>query len=169
MLFNFEDLKITDAPTLEENAKKIEKMIRTSKEYRSYLRYCKEDLQLRFSPTWRDIDFVDNHLSLEIHHIIKLYDLVMMVGLEMLSKLSSDEYLLSFDIAKEVINLHLNDMIPVTSLSITEHELLHARLMELDINSSLIHLGDYRKFLQIYKSYLTESELEFYKKFNKEV
>jgi len=51
MLNEFEDLKITSIETLEPVIKKIESMIRTSKEYRAYIGYCKQNIGLHFTQT----------------------------------------------------------------------------------------------------------------------
>jgi len=96
MLTEFEDLKITDVETLEHNIKKIENMIRTSKEYRSFLHYCKENQGLRFSQSCDNIDLVTNEISIEMHHhIINLYRIVAIVGTEMLLNLQSGKYILT--------------------------------------------------------------------------
>lgn len=169
MIYQFEDLKISTIAELEEQVKKIESMVRHSREYKAYVSYCKNTLQMRFSQTWKDIDFVENGLSLEIHHLITLYDLVMIIGTDMLCNLKPGEYLLSWDIAKEVVLAHLNDEIPVISLATTEHEMVHAKLLEVRTNNEMVHLGNYDKFLQKYHDLLTEDHKKMYKKFNVDV
>lgn len=163
MVYQFEDLKISSVAELEEQIKKIESMIRHSREYKAYVSYCKNVLQMRFSQTWKDIDFVENGLSLEIHHMITLYDLVMIIGTDLICNLQPGEYLLSWDIAKAVIEAHLNDEIPVVSLAVTEHEMIHAKLMKLNTSNEMIHLGNYDKFLQKYHDLLTDDQKDLYK------
>ena len=162
MIFTFEDCKIKTVSDLENHAKKIEEQIRRSKEYRCWLRYLKEDCQMRFSQTWNKIDFVDKKLTLEIHHLITLYDLVMIIGGDMIANLKDGEYFLSFDISKAVIEAHLDDLIPVVSLAKTEHELQHANLFKIDPKKAQIHLGNYKDFIDKYNDYLTEKDYKMY-------
>jgi len=165
MLTEFEDVKINTIETLEPVVKKIESMIRTSKEYRAYLHYTKDDLNMRFSQTWKNIDFIENKISMEVHHLIKLYDIVMMVGTDMVLNLSGTEYLMTWDIAKEVINLHLSDMLPVVCLAVTEHEMAHAGLLDITNDNAMVHLGNYNSFIYTYQNYLTSDEYDIYKKY----
>lgn len=163
MLNEFDNMKIYNMLDVEDASGNIEKLIRNSREYRAYLSYCKDSLNMRYSASYPNLDFVENNISLEIHHIIQLYDLVNIVGHELLSHLKVGEYILSYDIAKAVIMLHMNDMIPVMSLSITEHQLETEHILYFenmkypDDNSYMnkIHMGNFNEFLKVYGNYIS--------------
>lgn len=158
-------LKITSVDELTQNIKKIESMIRNSKEYRGYLSFIKEHLSIRNCAYFEKVDFVENNLDIQFHHLITLYDLVVLVGGNMLLNLGEDEYLLTFDIAKEVIKEHLEDNIPGVMLSKTVHELVHIGQYVIPPNSKEVHLGNYTNFITKYHKFLTEKEIDTIKYF----
>lgn len=159
-------LKITSPDDLTDNiVKKIESMIRNSKEYRGYLSFIKEYLSIRNCAFFEKIDFVDQELSIEFHHLITLYDLVTIVGCKMISELKEKEFLLTFDIAKEIIMEHLNDNIPGVMLSRTIHEMVHKGIYTIPKTSKEVHLGNYETFIRTYYEYLTEKDIKTIKTF----
>lgn len=159
-------LKIKSVDDLTSNLiKKIESMVRNSKEYRGYLAYIKEHLEIKNCAFFEDIDFVENELTLHFHHLITLYDLVIIVGCKMISELKGDEYLLTFDIAKKVIQEHLDDNIPGAMLSKTIHEMVHAGLKTIPKNSKEVHLGNYKNLINKYHFLLTQKDIDTIKNF----
>lgn len=160
MLKEYENLKITNIDDLFDSMKNIESMIRRSRSYRNVLRYLKEDCSLRYSLTFPNIDFVEEKLSYEMHHIITLGSLVILIGSKMISDLKKDEYLLEFDIAKKVIEYHLEDKVPLIMLSKTEHELVHTGEFTFTKEHPSIHLGKTQEFINEYKELLSDSEIK---------
>lgn len=159
-------LKISTPDDLTDNViKKIESMVRNSKEYRGYLSFIKEHLSIRNCAFFEQIDFVEKKLSIEFHHLITLYNLVTIVGCKMLTELKENEYLLTFDIAKAVIEEHINDNIPGVMLSETVHELVHSGLYQIPSNSKEVHLGNYEKFIRKYSVFLTDNDIKTIKYF----
>lgn len=159
-------LKISSPDDLTHNViKKIESMVRNSKEYRGFLAYVKECLSIRNCAFFEDIDFVDNELSLEFHHLITLHDLVILVAAKMILALKDDEYLLTFDIAKKVIEEHLNDNVPGVMLSRTIHEMVHAGLKQIPKDSKEVHLGNYKTLITNYYELLSDKEIQTIKDF----
>ena len=159
-------LKIASIDDLTGNLiKKIESMVRNSKEYRGYLSFIKEHLSIRNCAFFEDIDFVDKDLSLEFHHLITLYDLVVIIATKMILDLEDGDFLLTFDIAKAVIKEHLEDNIPGVMLSRTIHEMVHAGLKEIPKDSKEVHLGNYLNFISNYHELLTEKDINTIKNF----
>ena len=159
-------LKIASPDDLTNNViKKIESMVRNSKEYRGYLSYIKEHLSSRNCAFFEDIDFVENELSIEFHHLITLYDLVTIIASKMILDLKEGEYLLTFDIAKKVIEEHLEDNIPGVMLSRTIHEMVHAGLKTISKNSKEVHLGNYKNLIKNYYMLLTKKDIDTIKNF----
>lgn len=159
-------LKIATLDDLTDNViRKIESMVRNSKEYRGYLAYIKEYISIRNCAFFEDIDFVDSGLSIEFHHLICLYDIVVIVASQMLYELEDGDYLLTFDIAKQVIKEHLEDRIPGVMLSKTIHEMVHKQLKTIKKDSKEVHLGDYLGLIRLYHNFLTERDIETIKYF----
>lgn len=163
MIPMFNECVIRTVDDLLEKVDSIEKYVRHSKEYRFYLKYMKEELKLRSCNFFCNVDFVDNDLSLELHHIITLYDLCVLAGRKLLDKLKEGEFLTTFDVAKEVIMMHFNDWIPVVMLSKTIHEMVHANLYELKPHTPMINVGIYTSFVKAYGKYLLPDHYIKYK------
>lgn len=133
-------------------------MIRTSPEYKYYLKYIYEDLQIRncdFFKEW-EVEEVD----MEFHHILFLADLVILQGTLMLCNLKEGEFLTTFDIAKEVILLHFEDLVPGIILSTTIHQAFHAGLYTLNKDSKSLNLGNYKEFVKRFGKFLTEKDID---------
>lgn len=160
MIENFETSKIKNIEDLQGNLKNIEFLVRHTNEYRDVLRYMKEDLQLRYSMTFPNIDFVDEKISFEMHHIISLGSICLMTGTLMLSELKEDQYLLTLDIARKVVEYHLDDIFPMVMLSTTEHQLVHKNLFTVDKNNISLHKGNTKQLFKVFGDLLTENEIE---------
>lgn len=157
---NFNDLLIRTPADLIENAKRIESLIRCSKEYKAYLAYLHEQYEMNSCEHFREKNF--DRVTLEFHHhILTLYDLVMIVGGKYLVEHLDDEVYV-FDIAREVIRVHLKDQVAGIMLSKTIHELYHSGQYEIAKDASGLNLGNYREFLKEYREYMTPAEIERY-------
>lgn len=158
MIRQFEEIKIKTPDDITDNIKRIEKMIRTSPEYKLYLSYIYEDLKIKncdYFKKWGKDDEVD----MEFHHIITLYDIIMLQGSLMLLNLKDNEYITTFDLAKEVILLHYEDLIPGIILSTTIHQAYHAGLYQLDKNSNSVNLGNYTEFIKRFSQLLNDNDI----------
>jgi len=145
-------VKITDIDTLLKRVKKIESMVRNSWEYKCWVASIHEDLCIHncdYFKNWNDDD-----IDMEVHHIITLFDIVIAVGAEMISELENDEYLLSFQIANQVIEEHLCNNIPCILVSKTIHQAIHSNLYQPSPDSKSINLGNYLDFVKKYKGTL---------------
>jgi len=132
----------------------IERLIRASREYKGWV-YWKRTKHTQIVCKELDInimDFEGVHIEQD-HFPITLYDIVLVVGLKMLSTLPEDETLTVFDIASVVVQEHLaeENYIGTVSLTTTSHQLRHNGIHSLkleDIN------GNYRGFLDKYRNYI---------------
>lgn len=159
-------VKIQTFNDLLNSMKDIERQIRSSSEYKTFLYYIKEINQIRNCAFFKDIDFVDKKMTIEFHHHpFTLYDIVLIIGTSMIADLKDDEYLLTFDISKRVIEEHLDDTIPGIMLSKTIHEMYHNGLYEIPTDSPQMNLGDYTKFVGKYGEFLQEKDIENLQKY----
>ena len=138
----------------------IEKVCRQSREYRGWT-YWKRTFHTQIVCKELNINVMDyNGVRIEQDHFpITLFDVVLVVGMEMLSKLQKDETLTIFDIASRVMRIHLDEhnYIGTVSLTTTAHQLRHNSKHHLkvkDIN------GNYQLFLEKYKNYIPSAVQE---------
>jgi hypothetical protein len=131
--------------------KNCEKLIRGSIEYREWVNYIKDVLQVQTC-------FITNEkmdeCSIEIHHHVPtMYTLVK----SLINKELKDEKAFStFDIALKAIELHFSNKIGYLSLIGSMHEKLHNGF--LSVPHELIR-GDYKYFLDNYSQYLDDEDL----------
>ena len=134
--------------------KTVEKIIRSSLEYREFIAYLRTELGMNFCMFFNNVSREDiKNVGIEIHHIpFSLFDIVNIV----LRKYETEE--LQIDplvIADEVMKLHYKGMVGLVPLSITVHELYHRG--DLFIPLQYVDKG-FILFYQEYKDYMKEYE-----------
>ncbi len=138
----------------------IERAVRSSREYRGWVVWKKHKHNQTICKALNiDTSEYDGIWIEQDHWPITLYDIVLVIGLEMISKLKKDEYLTIFDIASKVIKEHLNEnnIISTISLTTTHHQMRHAGIQPVkldDIN------GNYGMFIEKYKQHIPEAVSE---------
>ena len=145
---------ITDETSLLYYIDEIERTFRTSRPYKGWIVWKRNKHEQTICKILNidTADFKEVHIQ-QHHWPISLFDIVMIIGMRMISNLKEDEYLTVFDIASEVMKEHLNEnnLIGTVPLTITYHELYHAGQQKLkleDIN------GNYRGFLDKYRNFI---------------
>ena len=159
---------ITSMDDLINSVKRIESLFRQSREYRNYIASVREGLQKKNCAYFTDKDF--SEVTLELHHVYSLYDIVILVGTKLLTELENDQFLTVYDIVNELIKFHMKDFPIVIMLSKTMHELYHSKQYELPKDSKELHLGRYENFISEYREYLDAKEIiKLYKYFNVDI
>jgi hypothetical protein len=132
----------------------IERLIRSSKEYKSYIELLRTNLKaLNFDNILSYITTTD--AEIEFHHYpYSLYDLVDVVCIH---KFLQKEKFTSFAVAKEVMKLHFENIVGLVPLSVTNHELAHNG--DLFISSKQI-FGEYSKIAERYPKSVSPELLE---------
>jgi len=118
----------------------IERVVRQSREYRAWCYYMKAK-QEQSSDVFTGYDSYEYNLTLEIHHVIFLYDIVYITGLSMLNKLTDTE---------DVI-------IPIVPMLKSYHEMYHEKLIEFEPKDIF---GDYQKWLDKYSDVISEYKMK---------
>jgi hypothetical protein len=134
----------------------IEKVVRNSFEYREFVKYLRENMDMNKCSFFENVNNIDTfkikiHLH---HHPLTLYDICQIV----INKRSF--YLESLEIelvAKEVMFLHYNLMIGLIPLSETVHELVHNKYLFIPSDKAL---GRYKEFIEMYKDFMTAENLD---------
>ena len=142
-----------DEKELDKYIKRIEKMVRNSYEYREYIKFLKEEIDMNQCAFFPKLSRED--ISLEIHHApFTLYDITAIVLNE---TRINDCNATIFDVANKVMKLHYEGMIGLIPLSLTVHQLVHNG--DVFIPLDYVH-GDIKGFYNKYKNYMTSEQLE---------
>ena len=107
---------------LERFIKSIEKLIRKSSTYKGYIKYLREEIGLNQCALYPDLGKGDE-ITLEMHH--SLFTLFDCVSITLVKFLKENKPVSSFDIAKEVLEDHIKNLIPVTMVSKMVHNAVH--------------------------------------------
>jgi len=129
--------------------KNIERMIRSSKEYKKYIELLRGNIAaLNFDNVLNNITNAD--AELEFHHYpFTLYELVDLICVD---KFLKKEKFTTFSITKEVMQFHYQNMVGLVPLTKTNHELAH--------NGNLFFskkqiFGDYNRLVKIFEETLS--------------
>lgn len=144
-----EVFRIYDLDDLESWIKQIEVKIRSSTEY-SLWRHKILNINQERTCSILGIDTTElEYVRVEVHHVIYLYYMVMTTGLYLLNNLPKGKnYISVYNIVEEVLNDHLDEIVPYTVLTITSHQQVHDGLLKLTKDKIG---GDYQKWLDKYK------------------
>lgn len=144
----------------------IEKTVRASPEYRRYINYLKENLNLNSCALMPGLNSDDMDISIEFHHYpFTLYDICKVVAASMFDDTShSDDLTFSaFQIAERVMNEHYCGNVGLVPLSTTMHELAHSGGIVIPLSKVN---GNFADFYIKYHKYITddlESKVELAK------
>jgi hypothetical protein len=127
--------------------KTVEKVIRSSMEYKEYIKYLKDVIDMTKCSFFTNINSENakKKISIEIHHEpFTLFDLVSIVYIRHKSMGRDPNPLL---IAEEVMKLHYQDRVGLIPLSVTVHELVHNGKLFIPLQCVA---GNYLEFLKEY-------------------
>lgn len=131
--------------------KTVESIVRRSLEYKQYIRFLRDEIDMTACSYFANISNADGHkrVSIEIHHEpFTLFDITQIV----LEKfIANDEDINPLLIASEVMSLHYKNMVGLLPLSVTAHQLVHDGKLFVPLQNVY---GDYIKFLQEYSEYI---------------
>jgi hypothetical protein len=151
----FKNGDLSDAKAFVKFIKKVEKLIRTSLEYRRFLTYLTSELNLTSCSFFKNIT-KEEKVSIEFHHCpFTLFDITSIVTLKYIHKLGSTN-VDTFVVANEVMYLHFQGLIGLVPLTKTLHQLAHVG--ELYIHPSRIY-GNVKDFIKEYDIYIEANQL----------
>ena len=138
--------------------KSIERMVRNSYEYKNYISYLKQEIDMNHCSFFTQLSRED--VSIEIHHCpFTLYDLTSIVYNKHVMEEGADNYNI-YKIAEEVTKLHYEGKVGLIPLSVTVHELVHRGDVFIPLDSVY---GDVAQFYQDYTAYITKEQKELLK------
>lgn len=133
--------------------KRIETHIRSSLEYKDYIAFLKENMDMNKCAFFDNIrNEQGSRIRIEVHHEpLTLFDIVETVINKYLDEAIplNDLY-----IADEVMELHYKNQVGLIPLSKSVHQIIH-NSNEIIIPLTMVY-GDYKSFLETYNDYLSE-------------
>ena len=132
--------------------KNVERVVRGSLEYKKYIGFLKNNLNLTKCRFLENVDIANlKKTHIEMHHYpFTLYDIVEIVA----DKIDATGGILNeITVAEEVMRLHFENKIGLVPLTITVHQLVHQG--QLFIPSTFVH-GEYKKFMKEYDEYIID-------------
>lgn len=135
--------------------KGVEKIVRTSDEYKNYIGYLANEIGLDHCALMPKIKGGDG-VSVEMHHgpILTLYDYCSII---IDSCLARKMKITTFMVAKIVMEEHFANRVQVVMLSRTAHEMVHTGKIFIHPEQAW---GDLNGFLEEYKDGLTREQIE---------
>lgn len=136
--------------------RKVESLVRTSPEYRKFLTFLRNNLNLNKCTFHPDVDTeVLKKTKIEFHHYpFTLYEIVDTI----IEKQSKENPIINpFNVAEEVMELHFDLKVGLVPLSKTLHELVHSG--KKFVNLKYVH-GSYLKFISSYSEYINDNLLD---------
>ena len=135
----------------------MERLIRSSYEYKQYIGYLKNELDITSCAITPSLDIREYDIHLEMHHYpFTLYDIVETIAKEMLAKKKTEKVSM-FKIADAVMKEHYEGNIGLVPLTKTAHEQAHnfaVKIPAVSIN------GKYDKFIAKHRAYITPETLD---------
>lgn len=131
--------------------KDVEKVVRSSFEYREFIKYIKCYYNMYHSASFENITGMDSGVRIEIHHTpFSLYDIVKIVYDK---RAFYHEDLQVEMVAKEVMELHYKQLIGLYPLTETEHKLVHNGYLFIPTHKVW---GRYDLFFSLYREFAEE-------------
>ncbi len=142
-----------DEAELNKRIKYIEKLVRSSYEYKELIKFLKEEIDMNKCAFFPDLNREDG-ITLEIHHApFTLYDITAIILNE---TRVNDANMSPFAVADKVMQAHFNGLVGLIPLSYTVHKLVHNG----DVFIPLTHVhGNVKRFYELYSAYMTEDQL----------
>lgn len=137
----------------EKHIQAVERIIRVSLEYRSIIADKRENENENSCEFLKQFDFSDKRTTLELHHVITLYDICKAAAEQLIDE-KRGQYATTFDVANRVMEWHYKGAFLYVFLSKSVHQLVHNGQYEVPKE----HIkGNPKLIKSLYYSYLDES------------
>lgn len=150
------DYDLNDEKEMVKYLRDIEKVVRTSFEYKQMVNYLREYLDMNKCSFYQSVSNADStKIKIEIHHDpLSLYDICVIVYNK---RVAYRESLEVEHVAKEVMYLHYDMHVGLIPLAETVHELVHNQYLFVPSNKVF---GKYKSFVMSYKPFIPPEQLD---------
>mgnify|MGYP003571259467 CR=1 FL=1 len=164
--FDKSPLDLSDPKVRDKFIKGIEKLVRTSKQYKRYIDYLKREKGLNHCAIFGNVESAKKggKTKVEMHHgpIFTLYDIASIVLEKHL--MENNPKINTFDIAAEILDLHRRNLIQVVMLSQTVHNSMDNKEMAPFISMDMTW-GNLMGFIEEYGQYFSPQHRSNLKKY----
>jgi hypothetical protein len=131
----------------------VEKLVRTSNEYKAFITYIKRTLGVSFCQVFSKIND-DLDATIEAHHgpIFTLYDICEII---LNWFLKTGQRVNSFRVANKVLDEHFALRVGIVMLSKTAHEMLHNNDLFINVDQCI---GNTNAFIEMYNPYFSNEQ-----------
>lgn len=143
---------VTNERQRDKLTKTIEKYIRTSLEYRDFIKYLREYIDMNSCEFFHNFNGKTKKGMIEIHH--EPFDLYSITSIVMKKQEVEYGYIDELMVAEEVMNLHYRGLVGLIPLSITAHQLVHAGKLAVPLNNVY---GKFVEFTRDYYEYIDDA------------
>ena len=151
--YEFWEGALDDFKKFEKMLKTAVALVRSSPEYRKYIKYLREEFDMAECSLLRGI--TTDNASIEVHHYpFTLFDITEIVALYLKSNQINFTI---FDLAERVCRLHYQNKVGLVALSSTVHELAHSGAVFIPLKNVF---GNVRAFCYEYNSGMNGDHLE---------
>lgn len=133
--------------------KSVEKLVRTSLEYKAFIAYVKNTIGINFCQVSSNI-LESEHVDIEMHHgpIFTLFDYASII----LNKYIDNKIpVTTFQVADDLLDEHFAMRVQVVMLTKTNHEAVGNRDIFLNLKQGL---GNISEFIKLYSPYITDDQ-----------
>lgn len=154
--YDKEDYDLFNAKDFKKYVDDIERVVRTSYEYREFVNYLRNYMDMNRCAFFKNVTNANTtKIKIHIHHHpFTLYDIAMTVYNKRCANRESLEVEI---VAKEVMYIHYFLYVGLVPLAETVHELVHNQLLFVPLN---IVMGKYDEFIDMYKDYVPEDAMD---------
>lgn len=133
--------------------KQIERLIRTSLEYKSLIKFLREEINMTYCSYFQNVNSNMKGVKIEIHHApFNLFELTSIV----MNRFFEEENDLNpFAIAEETMRIHFEGMVGLIPLADTVHEIVHADEPKIHVPIHFVY-GDIVTFYETYHTFLSD-------------
>lgn len=158
--FEQEEFDIYDDKDYKKYIAEIEKIVRSSIEYKWMIEYLKNNMDMDKCAFFQNVTNADrSKMKIEIHHSpFTLYDIVITVVQKRLYYKEDMDVEL---VAKEVMELHYKLMVGLIPLGKTPHELVHSQYLFVPLQNVM---GRYDLFIDYYKEFMPPELLDTFER-----
>ena len=156
--YDIEDYDLMDEKDREKYIKDLERIVRNSFEYRRFIAYLRENMDMNECAIMENVSNKDNYkVKIEIHHSpFTLYDICTTVLNKRLALGLPTNIEL---VALEVTALHYYLFVGLIPLSETVHQLVHSQYLFVPVTNVL---GNYQALIDNYHDYIAPDLLQTY-------
>lgn len=155
-VFDIQDYDISNDKEFIKYIEDIKKCVRTSYEYRQFVNYLRENMNMNACSFFKNISNQNTFkIRIELHHSpFTLQDIVMTIFNK---RVFYNESLEIEMVAKEVMYIHYFLMVGIIPLAETVHELVHKQLIFIPLDKVM---GNYEAFMEMYGEWIPPETMD---------